>query len=112
MIAYVTVRPRQPRMLQRRIPSTHPACPPCALPSAADFGIARVLKHTMECAKTVVGTPYYLSPVSARARARGSALLPPCSDAAERQLVHCRTCSHRAAGSGAPVLTSRPSMPP
>jgi len=25
-----------------------------------DFGIARVLKHTMECAKTVVGTPYYL----------------------------------------------------
>jgi len=27
-----------------------------------DFGIARVLKHTMECAKTVVGTPYYLSP--------------------------------------------------
>jgi hypothetical protein len=29
-----------------------------------DFGIARVLKYTMECAKTVVGTPYYLSPVS------------------------------------------------
>jgi NIMA (never in mitosis gene a)-related kinase len=27
-----------------------------------DFGIARVLKHTMEQAKTVVGTPYYLSP--------------------------------------------------
>lgn len=27
-----------------------------------DFGIARVLKHTMELAKTVVGTPYYLSP--------------------------------------------------
>lgn len=27
-----------------------------------DFGIARVLKNTMECAKTVVGTPYYLSP--------------------------------------------------
>ncbi len=25
-------------------------------------GIARVLKNTMECAKTVVGTPYYLSP--------------------------------------------------
>ena len=29
-----------------------------------DFGIARVLKYTMECAKSVVGTPYYLSPVS------------------------------------------------
>ncbi|RYG53426.1 hypothetical protein EON66_08560, partial [archaeon] len=28
-----------------------------------DFGIARVLKYTLECAKTVVGTPYYLSPV-------------------------------------------------
>eukprot|EP01138_Halocafeteria_seosinensis_P001827 gb/GECG01001870.1/.p1 GENE.gb/GECG01001870.1/~~gb/GECG01001870.1/.p1 ORF type:complete len:666 (+),score=86.23 gb/GECG01001870.1/:1-1998(+) len=27
-----------------------------------DFGIARVLKHTFECANTVVGTPYYLSP--------------------------------------------------
>lgn len=27
-----------------------------------DFGIARVLKSTMECAKTLVGTPYYLSP--------------------------------------------------
>ena len=27
-----------------------------------DFGIARILKHTMELAKTVVGTPYYLSP--------------------------------------------------
>ncbi|KAL0478977.1 hypothetical protein AKO1_007845 [Acrasis kona] len=27
-----------------------------------DFGIARVLKNTMECAKTLVGTPYYLSP--------------------------------------------------
>ncbi|KAL0225071.1 hypothetical protein RCL1_002983 [Eukaryota sp. TZLM3-RCL] len=27
-----------------------------------DFGIARVLKSTMECAKTAIGTPYYLSP--------------------------------------------------
>ena len=27
-----------------------------------DFGIARVLNKTMEKAKTVVGTPYYLSP--------------------------------------------------
>ena len=27
-----------------------------------DFGIARVLKNTLDCAKTVVGTPYYLSP--------------------------------------------------
>ena len=27
-----------------------------------DFGIARVLSHTKEKAKTVVGTPYYLSP--------------------------------------------------
>lgn len=27
-----------------------------------DFGIARVLEHTFECAKTVVGTPYYMSP--------------------------------------------------
>jgi NIMA (never in mitosis gene a)-related kinase len=27
-----------------------------------DFGIARVLSHTRSNAKTVVGTPYYLSP--------------------------------------------------
>eukprot|EP00761_Pharyngomonas_kirbyi_P009804 gb/GECH01009822.1/.p1 GENE.gb/GECH01009822.1/~~gb/GECH01009822.1/.p1 ORF type:complete len:451 (+),score=141.50 gb/GECH01009822.1/:1-1353(+) len=27
-----------------------------------DFGIARILKSTMECARTLVGTPYYLSP--------------------------------------------------
>jgi len=27
-----------------------------------DFGIARVLSHTKEKAKTIVGTPYYLSP--------------------------------------------------
>lgn len=27
-----------------------------------DFGIARVLKHTFENARSVVGTPYYLSP--------------------------------------------------
>lgn len=27
-----------------------------------DFGIARILKNTMELAHTVVGTPYYLSP--------------------------------------------------
>ena len=27
-----------------------------------DFGIAKVLEHTKAAAKTVVGTPYYLSP--------------------------------------------------
>ncbi len=27
-----------------------------------DFGIARVLNATKECARTIVGTPYYLSP--------------------------------------------------
>ena len=27
-----------------------------------DFGIARVLNHTREKCKTIVGTPYYLSP--------------------------------------------------
>ncbi|CAK0904997.1 unnamed protein product [Prorocentrum cordatum] len=27
-----------------------------------DFGIARVLQHTMDCALTAIGTPYYLSP--------------------------------------------------
>ena len=27
-----------------------------------DFGIARVLKSTGELAKTMIGTPYYLSP--------------------------------------------------
>jgi Serine/threonine protein kinase len=27
-----------------------------------DFGIARVLNHTKENARTMVGTPYYLSP--------------------------------------------------
>ena len=27
-----------------------------------DFGIAKVLHQTMEKARTVIGTPYYLSP--------------------------------------------------
>ena len=27
-----------------------------------DFGISRILQSTMECARTLVGTPYYLSP--------------------------------------------------
>ncbi|CAK9096126.1 unnamed protein product [Durusdinium trenchii] len=27
-----------------------------------DFGIARVLRHTQDCARTAIGTPYYLSP--------------------------------------------------
>lgn len=27
-----------------------------------DFGIARVLKNTLEKAKTIVGTPYYIAP--------------------------------------------------
>lgn len=27
-----------------------------------DFGIARVLQHTYDCAQTAIGTPYYLSP--------------------------------------------------
>lgn len=33
-----------------------------------DFGIARVLKYTLEQAKTVLGTPYYLSPELAQGR--------------------------------------------
>ena len=28
----------------------------------ADFGVSRVLAHTMEEAKTMIGTPYYLAP--------------------------------------------------
>lgn len=27
-----------------------------------DFGIAWVLQNTYDCAKTAIGTPYYLSP--------------------------------------------------
>ena len=27
-----------------------------------DFGIARVLRHTQDCARTAIGTPFYLSP--------------------------------------------------
>lgn len=27
-----------------------------------DFGIARVLQNTYDCAQTAIGTPYYLSP--------------------------------------------------
>ena len=27
-----------------------------------DFGIARVLQHTYDCANTAIGAPYYLSP--------------------------------------------------
>ncbi len=32
-----------------------------------DFGLARVLNHETSFAKTFVGTPYYMSPVSAKA---------------------------------------------
>jgi len=34
----------------------------CENVKLGDFGIARVLQHTCECAKTAIGTPYYLSP--------------------------------------------------
>lgn len=27
-----------------------------------DFGISKVLVNTFECARTAIGTPYYLSP--------------------------------------------------
>lgn len=27
-----------------------------------DFGVSKVLSSTMECARTAIGTPYYLSP--------------------------------------------------
>lgn len=27
-----------------------------------DFGISRILENTYDCAKTAIGTPYYLSP--------------------------------------------------
>jgi NIMA (never in mitosis gene a)-related kinase len=27
-----------------------------------DFGISKVLRGTFECARTAIGTPYYLSP--------------------------------------------------
>ena len=27
-----------------------------------DFGVSKILSSTMECAKTAIGTPYYLSP--------------------------------------------------
>ena len=30
-----------------------------------DFGLARILHHNFSLAKTFVGTPYYMSPVSA-----------------------------------------------
>eukprot|EP00002_Diphylleia_rotans_P014371 TRINITY_DN279_c0_g2_i2.p1 TRINITY_DN279_c0_g2~~TRINITY_DN279_c0_g2_i2.p1 ORF type:complete len:631 (+),score=140.38 TRINITY_DN279_c0_g2_i2:35-1927(+) len=33
-----------------------------------DFGISRVLRNTLECAKTAVGTPYYLSPEICQSR--------------------------------------------
>lgn len=29
-----------------------------------DFGLARILHHNFSLAKTFVGTPYYMSPVS------------------------------------------------
>ena len=28
----------------------------------ADFGVSRMLAHTLEAAKTMIGTPYYLAP--------------------------------------------------
>ena len=40
-----------------------------------DFGLARVLSHDMSMAKTFVGTPYYMSPVSTTSQAR--VFIPP-----------------------------------
>ena len=34
----------------------------CAWIQVGDLGIARVLDYTSELAKTVIGTPYYMSP--------------------------------------------------
>lgn len=57
-IAYIHKR----RVLHRDLKSQNVFLTSNNLVRLGDFGIARVLEHTFECAKTVVGTPYYMSP--------------------------------------------------
>ena len=35
---------------------------PCPVLKLGDFGISKILDSTMACARTQIGTPYYLSP--------------------------------------------------
>lgn len=45
-----------------KTPNIFLAGPGQGIVKVGDFGIARVLRNTMDCAKTYVGTPYYCSP--------------------------------------------------
>lgn len=50
------------KILHRDLKSQNIFLTKSKLVKLGDFGIARVLSHTKDIAKTVVGTPYYLSP--------------------------------------------------
>ncbi|RYY33422.1 hypothetical protein EON62_04250, partial [archaeon] len=50
------------RVLHRDLKSQNVFLTSMNMVRLGDFGIARVLEHTMDQAKTVVGTPYYMAP--------------------------------------------------
>jgi NIMA (never in mitosis gene a)-related kinase 1/4/5 len=50
------------KILHRDLKSQNIFCTKKGIVKLGDFGIARVLSNTRSRAKTVVGTPYYLSP--------------------------------------------------
>ena len=49
-----------------------------------DFGLARILHHNFSLAKTFVGTPYYMSPVSLNSERHYTAVT------AKKTEMHCK----------------------
>eukprot|EP00727_Mastigamoeba_balamuthi_P001023 m51a1_g10918 putative serine threonine-protein kinase nek1 (1353) ;mRNA; r:92813-97513 len=50
------------RILHRDLKAQNIFLTKAGIVKLGDFGIARMLRNTIECAHTVIGTPYYLSP--------------------------------------------------
>ena len=75
----------------------------CAWIQVGDLGIARVLDYTSELAKTVIGTPYYMSPEIFQNQnynqksdiwALGMVAAPHSLSACMRALTYIHICAH------------------